>query len=98
MGKPVLADTSGTSSLERNFSEIKKSFDEACPVIRGVITDEVTLVAGENRVKLPGKIKKPEGRLTVYQTLAADITDGGLSSGYWLVTSTATTRVKFLFF
>jgi hypothetical protein len=88
----------GIETVDRNFFDIKKTIGDACPVIRGVVTGDTLLATGENRIRLPGRVKSPVGRIVVYQTAAASIVDVGQDGDYWVVDSSAPTTVRMLFF
>lgn len=97
MPKPVLVPVTDTKT-NANFREVSKAFDEACPVIHGALTDDIDLVVGENLIKPPRRVRAPSGKIIIYQSAAADITDNGLNaSGYWSLTSTAVCTVRLLF-
>lgn len=82
-----------------NWQELRRVFAELCAVAGGVVTDEIDLAIGDNAIVLPGAIKNPQGRITVYQNGLATIYDVGLNdAGRWVVNSDANVTVRFLFF
>ena len=83
---------------ERNFKQVQKAFSDISEVARGRITNDVTLAVGTNLVPLPQGVRNPAGRLTVYQSAAADLYDGGLSGDNWVIVSSAIATCRFMFF
>ena len=80
----------------KNFETVRTAFYELGPAALGYMTDELTLATGDNEVT--PTIAGPRGRITVFQSAAATLTDQGLNSkGQWVVTASAPCRVRFIF-
>lgn len=95
-GKTVRFKRTDDKIVDDNFESVKAAFYELGPAALGYLTDEISLVAGDNRITptIPG----PRGRFTVFQSAAADLTDQGLNSeGQWVVTASAPCRARFIF-
>lgn len=85
--------------VAHNFEEVKRTLQEACPVVRGVLTEEVTLLNGPNKIRVPSQISRPQGRITVFVSANVSLTDAGLDpDGNWTIVSTGGARARFIFF
>lgn len=83
--------------VNRNFTNMQKWMGDLSVVIRGQITPDTLLATGNNFITPP--LKNVRGRIVVYQSEPADISDGGLQSdGRWLMVASAPTTVRLLFF
>lgn len=83
-------------ATQRNFRLIEEAFRTLAGICGGVLTKEVDLVVGVNRVR--PSVPRPRGRVTVYQDVASDLSDGGLDGDDWLLTASTACRVVLLFF
>lgn len=95
-GKDLYFERSAELATRRNFSELQRAFRELGPLAFGYMTEELSLVAGDNPV-VP-TVAGPRGRITVFQTAASTLTDKGLdSNGRWIVTASAPCKARFVF-
>jgi hypothetical protein len=84
---------------DRNFLAIYKALQQACPVLAGALTADLSLVAGTNLIKPPNGIKTPRGGITVWQDSNIILVHLGMDTlGNWQVASTGTTKARFILF
>ena len=97
MAQPLIRRVTDKDT-HQNFEEIARHLREADHNLRGVMTNQVALVTGDNSLDLPGTIKNVVGRHTIYLDAAVTLFDRGITNGKWVVNSSGPANARFIFF